>query len=248
MATKKHDLQSLTVWGAIIALLGWIKEKFGVNISESDIETGVNGGIVVVGFILNYIGRKRKGDLWTFNAPKSSGLPALLGLLCLGMIGCTNGGKIDLTDVGVSAAQTGASGSKIHTDGEQSAVTQGESPTLIWLDSEGIKKNTAGTTRTFAINPATGEIFADTSSDLSIQSLEYTPKPKDGEPQLKIGGLSSGMTDLTKAKFLSYDAAMKALEAVSDDRREEVIRAWMAAETITKEVGSLMLKSLVPVP
>lgn len=63
---QKHDLKSMTVWGLILILVGFLKQKFGWDIADAKVEQYLDVGLQVGGVAVAYFGRKRKGDLWTF--------------------------------------------------------------------------------------------------------------------------------------------------------------------------------------
>jgi hypothetical protein len=55
----KKNLESMTVWGLIIMALSTVKEHFGWNITESQIETAITFIVWLVGLVTAYFGRKR---------------------------------------------------------------------------------------------------------------------------------------------------------------------------------------------
>ena len=48
---------------AIVAFLGLILSKYGVNISSADLTTLITGAVVLGGIITSFIGRYRHGDV-----------------------------------------------------------------------------------------------------------------------------------------------------------------------------------------
>ena len=177
----------------------------------------------------------------------------IITLLCLAhapaLTGCdTIGGINRIAGDDVDTLGTPASTSKIGLDGEQVAGLLGESPTLVKLDDSGIWKNSAGATRTLGINPATGQVFADTSEDVSFERFEFTPQPAPGQASLIIVNLNARQTELTKAKLIGYEAAVEAIKTLSAEQAKAVIDKWKTAGMISEAVADAALKAALPVP
>ena len=54
---------SVTIQGLIVAILGWLMTRSGVPFIEGDIETFVSVGASIIGALMVYWGRFRKGDI-----------------------------------------------------------------------------------------------------------------------------------------------------------------------------------------
>jgi len=81
MDPGKPVLKSMTVWSLILFLVGFLKEKFGWNITETDLEEAFNFLLAVTGFLGGLIGRGRATQ------PLKVGM---ILLACMISVGCVS--------------------------------------------------------------------------------------------------------------------------------------------------------------
>ena len=60
----KNIVKSMTMQGLLIQVFVFIVNSFHINFTGSEIESVVKAVFIVVGFVLIFIGRARKGDLY----------------------------------------------------------------------------------------------------------------------------------------------------------------------------------------
>lgn len=65
----KHQLKSMTVLAAIVAILSFLKTQFGWDITESRLEELASAGLTLLGLVVMYASRIARGDLWLFSNP-----------------------------------------------------------------------------------------------------------------------------------------------------------------------------------
>lgn len=56
-------MQSLTITGLIVIVVGFVLNKVGLPLAEGSLETTITTLVQIVGFIIAYIGRMRQGDI-----------------------------------------------------------------------------------------------------------------------------------------------------------------------------------------
>jgi len=188
---------------------------------------------------------------------KSSGL-AVIAFLCLvgvGGVGCDTSGGFKGIDSDGSVEGKGVASNlstiietaEDGTPGKQSAVTEGEAPLLVWVDTEGIKKNSAGKSRTIVLDLTNLMLMIDSQSDFKIDSLTVTTDPATGAiTSVSVVGFESNQTELTKAGAMYFVAAVDAMKALGEQQaRIEIQRAITVGET-SRVLGEALFKAAFP--
>ncbi len=114
---KKHALQSMTVWGLLLLVFGYFKERFGWSVTDTDIESAGN---FVIPLAVALWGRFRQGDLNILG----SGTKAALLVAGLALPSCAIPGTGDMNTPVTTTAQAAQSVGR----------TQGQSVSFVFAD------------------------------------------------------------------------------------------------------------------
>jgi hypothetical protein len=255
----KSPLASNGIIASLLVVLYAVLKGMGSQFSEAEAaEASARAEAVIVGVFGLWAlwGRWRARTRISIKPPGGRGILMLLAItLTIALVGCDAvGGMQRLRDEGVLNVGSPASSSRMNPDGDQTAAIMGGHPTLIKSDDQGIWKNTAGPTRTLTIVlPVSGgekavQLFTDSTDDLTVGELVFTPEPREGEAQFVVRDLTSGQTRIIEAQTIGYAAAFAALEGMTREQAVVTIEKWRQVGAITESVAKGVISALFPSP
>jgi len=244
MNRKRHDLQSMTVWGILVTLLTTLKQQIGWDLSDGQVEQYATIGLQLAGIAVAYFGRKRIGDLRLLPESKAP-LVAATAVLAAVFAGCANPPSNTSSSGSAESTTTGASTAYMDNNGKQTATMAGVPPTQMKQDSKGTWITTPGEGGVVTLDPSSGKMYAWSPKNMQADRISFTPQPKDGEPKILVEGFSANMSEVSEVRADQFASAVEAMKDMSEDEARRYIKSMVEARKISEEAAGV-LEELLP--
>ena len=243
---KKSALQSKTIWGCIIALVGTIAQVIVDN--SAAFEDAVPGWaptiVTVAGIILAIHGR--------FKAIRPIQFILLLSMVFL-FPACATAPPVlhvEQDESGQSNRNTGLdtttliTGDSTYTDASKTGFT------AVDQDKSGMNVATHGPATASALDLEANRLFGFSGGDFSVASIRIE-EHQDGSRIIDIQGVNSTASEVIRASNEGYDRLVAIWSRLSEDQREavlETLRAQVQLGGSVAEVASGILDLLTSMP